>query len=78
MKGKAMSANVQAAKELDGMKGYIPPGRNNISALMAVDLMCGVESVEKEVTLNRGNSVQFQPQDELGETEQPQAPVKSA
>ena len=38
MKGKAMSADVQAATELDGTKGYESPGRSSSSALMAIDL----------------------------------------
>ena len=51
MKGKAMPDDVKAAKELDGTKGYESPGRqSSISALMAVDLMCGVglESIAEE------------------------------
>ena len=95
-----MPANCQATKNLDGQKGYESPGPSKVSALTAVDLLCGVCLVQSKVTLHRGESAQVQPveygqfqamngelvtlplyvepQHEVGEAEQPMAPVKSA
>ena len=95
-----MLDHCQAAKKLDGQKGYASPGPGKVSALTAVDLVCGVCPVESEVTLDRGKTAQVQtveygqframngelvtlplyvePQHEVGEAEQPMAPVKSA